>query len=206
MFILVSRGDDMKNLKNWKGQVYINGVPMSEIPNIGDLTGELLIHLTPEGFETEAEQPLEDAPIFSDYKVGATYKVFVKEYMLKQSVPGFDFMALWNADVPMPLRIMVGEVLKESPKTVYMKLHGDMYAEQMKVCMKCGRVLTNPVSQYFGIGPECGHHGYVNPFDSDEELKKAVSQYRVKLQSLTWEGWIPKSAFIDMKEVESETN
>lgn len=186
-------------LKDWRGQVNVNGVLVTDFSKLTDCEGAVLIRLTPEGFEEEQE--VSDEPIFSDYKVGVDYKVYVKEYMIKPSTDDFTFMAQWNDDVPMPLRIMVGVVNKETPKMVHMTLHGDMYAEQMKVCMKCGRVLTNPVSQYFGIGPECGHHGYVNPFDSDEELRKAVADYRLKLQSLTWEGWIPKSAFLDMKEV-----
>ena len=64
-------------------------------------------------------------------------------------------------------------------------------------CLKCGRPITNPVSQYFGMGPECGCHNYINPFYSKEELENAIKDYREKvLHNMTWEGWIIKSAII----------
>ena len=44
--------------------------------------------------------------------------------------------------------------------------------------MKCGKAITNDVSKYFGMGPECGNHNYINPFGSVEELKSAVSNYK----------------------------
>lgn len=125
------------------------------------------------------------------------HKIEVKSYMLKKSSPDFDFMAKWNNDIPMPLKVMVGTIVKETKGMVYMKLHGDIFSEKTCTCMKCGRPLTNPVSQYFGIGPECGGHNYVNPFNSDEELKQAVAQYKAKLNKLTWEGWVIKSAIIE---------
>ena len=67
--------------------------------------------------------------------------------------------------------------------------------------MACGKRLTNPVSQYFGIGPECGGHNYVHPFNTDEELKEAVAEYRKKLQETKWVGWIIKSAIVQQEEV-----
>ena len=124
-------------------------------------------------------------------------RITVRQYMTKPATPEFDFMERWNHNNPMPLRTMVGTVEKETRGMVYMKLHGDIYAEQICSCMKCGRTLTNPVSQYFGIGPECGGHNYVNPFNTEEELKAAVSAYRAQLQQITWEGWIIKSAIVD---------
>lgn len=125
------------------------------------------------------------------------YKITVKKYMTQKATPEFDFMAKWNNDIPMPLRTMVGTVEKETRGMVYMKLHGDIYAEKICTCMKCGRPLTNPVSQFFGIGPECGGHNYVNPFNSEEELKEAVSAYKKQLINTTWEGWVIKSAILE---------
>ena len=121
--------------------------------------------------------------------------------MTQQSNPGFDFMSKWNNDVPMPFRTMTGVKVKETPGMVYMKLHGDIWAEQIITCMKCGRVLSNPVSRYFGIGPECGGHKYINPFNSDSELKEAVAKYKEQLKNITWEGWIIKSAITECEEV-----
>ena len=135
-------------------------------------------------------------------------KIKVKPYMTNKSVPGFDFMQKWNNDNPMPLRIMVGDVIKETPGMVYMKLHADILSEKTCVCMKCGRPITNPVSMYFGMGPECGQHGYTNPFNSEEELKKAVESYKKELNNITWEGWVIKSAIeecVDLYKTNNES-
>jgi hypothetical protein len=67
--------------------------------------------------------------------------------------------------------------------------------------MKCGRPITNNVSQFFGLGPECGGHNYVNPFSSDAELKEAVENYRKQLNQMVWEGWIIRSAIEEFEEV-----
>ena len=80
-------------------------------------------------------------------------KITVKQYMTEPSTPEFDFMKTWNNDIPMPLRTMVGTVEKETRGMVYMKLHGDITSEKTQRCLKCGRIITNPVSQYFGMGP-----------------------------------------------------
>lgn len=127
------------------------------------------------------------------------YKIEVKSYMMQKSSPDFDFMAKWNEDNPMPLKVMYGVKLQETKGMVRMRLHGDIKQKITHCCMVCGRELKNPVSQYFGVGPECGGHGYSHPFASDEELKKAVAAYREKLVNTVWEGWIIKSAieFID---------
>ena len=122
--------------------------------------------------------------------------------MTKPSTPDFDLMAKWNNDIPMPLCTMVGTVVKETKGMVYLDLHGDTDGNPVQYCMKCGRPITNPVSRYFGLGPDCGNHGYVNPFKSDEELHSAVDTYRREvLQKMTWKGWVPKSAIKEMTSV-----
>ena len=129
------------------------------------------------------------------------YKITVKQYMTKPATPEFNFMAQWNNDNPMPLRTMVGDIIQETRGMYFMRLHGDITEKVTRTCMKCGRELTNPVSQYFGIGPECGGHNYVNPFNSEEELEKAVEAYREELNKTVWTGWVIKSAiteFIDL--------
>ena len=117
--------------------------------------------------------------------------------MTKKSTPDFNFMQKWNNDIPMPLKTMVGTIEKETNGMVYMKLHGDLYQKVTTRCLKCGKPITNHVSQYFGMGPECGNHNYVNPFNTEAELKEAVEKYRIEvLQNIKWEGWIPKSAIL----------
>ena len=129
-------------------------------------------------------------------------KITVKQYMTRKATEDFDFMKTWNNDNPMPLRTMIGTVEKETRGMVYMKLHADITEEKTQRCLCCGRPITNSVSQYFGMGPECGGHNYVNPFYSKEELENAVKDYRENvLRNITWEGWIIKSAIISEEEV-----
>lgn len=187
-------------LKNWKGPVEINGtlydsinaVNLADIKTLGEITIKLL--------HTEK---IENKGNTSENRVsGVTeYQITVKRYMTQKASATFDFMEKWNNNIPMPLRTMVGTVEKETRGMVYMKLHGDIIEERVCSCMKCGRVLTNPVSQFFGIGPECGGHNYVHPFNTDEELKAAVDAYKKQLRDIKWEGWVIKSAITERKEV-----
>lgn len=133
-------------------------------------------------------------------------KITVKQYMTRPATDEFTFMRDWNNNVPMPLRTMVGTVEKETRGMVYMKLHGDITEEKTLYCLKCGRPITNPVSQYFGMGPECGCHNYINPFYSKEELEQAVKDYRENvLKNLTWEGWIIRSSILSEEDVDDDT-
>lgn len=125
---------------------------------------------------------------------GQLYQIKVKRYMTRTATPEFNFMSQWNNDVPMPLRVMVGRKLQETKGMVKMELWGQMVGETEIICMKCGRVLNNKVSQYFGLGPECGGHNYTNPFESKKELAAAVKENDKKLREMTWTGWIIKSA------------
>lgn len=126
------------------------------------------------------------------------YRIEVKSWLLKHSTPDYDFMAKWNRDIPMPLMVMYGTKIGEAPKMTKFMLHGDIRRRVTTTCMCCGRPITNKVSQYFGIGPVCGGHNYVNPFSSEEELDKAVESYRAKLINTTWVGWIPNSSIISI--------
>ena len=103
-------------------------------------------------------------------------------------------MAKFNNDNPMPLRTMQGTIEKETRGMVYMKLHG-VGREEIH-CMRCGRSLTNPISRHYGIGPECMQKvGFVGIGIEEVDLIKE------KLQEVTWEGWIIKSAITDQREV-----
>lgn len=181
-------------MQNWMGSVDINGVHYDNIDALRT-------------FKFDGYKPIQiklyprQKTVVNEDPVKQEYRITVKQYMTKKASPEFDFMEKWNKNVPMPLVTMTGTIEKETRGMVYMKLHGDIWAEKIHRCMKCGKVLTNPVSQYFGIGPECGGHNYVNPFDTDEELKAAVGAYKKQLQNTTWEGWIIKSAIKDQVEV-----
>lgn len=186
-------------LKNWPGTVEVNGVEYKSMSDVfttlnKPLEGNIHIILKPIQVNTKNEPD-------TKAQESKEYRITVKKYMTQKSEPGFDFMEKWNNDNPMPLRTMIGTVVKETRGMVRMKLHGDIYAEKICSCMKCGRTITNPVSQYFGMGPECGGHGYINPFNSEQELREAVGAYRKQLQNITWEGWVIKSSLLKFEEI-----
>ena len=188
--------------KDWKGSIEINGVLYDSIQDALKIDSKTFSDSMRIVLHSASKNASQRATVRSaDASDAVQYRITVKQYMTKKSSPEFDFMLKWNNDNPMPLRTMIGTVEKETRGMVYMKLHGDIYAEKICTCMKCGRQLTNPVSQYFGIGPECGNHNYVNPFSSQEELKMAVSAYRKQLQNIQWEGWIIKSAITEKEEI-----
>ena len=129
------------------------------------------------------------------------FRITVKPWMTLKSSDGFDFMQKFNDDIPMPLVVMyTSGKLAETKGMVKMSLHGDIKQRVITTCMGCGRPLTNKISQYFGIGPICGGHNYVSPFDTDEELNEAVAAYRNKLVNTTWTGWIAKSAITSIQD------
>lgn len=182
-------------LQSWNGSLDINGTHYDSIDVLKTFKFDDLetIHIK--------LYPRQKTAVKNDCEALQEYRITVKQYMTKKATPEFDFMQKWNNDIPMPFRTMTGTVVKETRGMVYMKLHGDIWAEKIHRCMKCGKVLTNPVSQYFGIGPECGGHNYVNPFNTDAELKAAVDSYKKELQNVTWEGWIIRSSIIEQIEL-----
>ena len=185
-------------LKNYPGNLKVNGEEfenvLQAIQSFSGYQGRLVIELN-------TNTPTTTPPPWQEVEEGkeTEYIIKVKQYMTKPATPSFDFMDKWNNGVPMPMRIMVGKKLKETRGMVKMELRGEIVQEINPVCMKCGRTLTNPVSQYFGIGPECGGHNYINPFETDVELRQAVAETRKQLQSITWTGWVIKSAIEEQK-------
>lgn len=133
-------------------------------------------------------------------RTGREYVVRVHEWMTKE---GMDFNKSWNNGRAMPFRVMSGKVMKETRGMVYMTLK----ARRLKTdyCMKCGRPLTHPVSRLYGLGPECGQHFHINPFNTEEELRSAVGELDRKLSEITWSGWIAKSGIEYALEVNGGT-
>lgn len=183
----------LRNVK-WEGLVDINGTlynSVSEIPRELVFGDDMHIKLIPKQ-NVRADEDTQA----SDKE----FRVTVRKYMTKKSTPSFDFMSKWNDDVPMPLMTMIGTIEKETPGMYYMHLKADTSFTTVDRCMNCGKVITNPVSKYFGMGPECGRHNYVNPFNSDAELKEAVDTYKKEvLSKITWSGWVIKSAITEME-------
>ena len=178
----------LKNLlKDWKGEILINDTSVN-VSNFDFNTLSDDTHIILHANVKNATQGV----VSSENKT-IQYRITVKKYMTEKSSPGFDFMAKWNNDIPMPLRTMTGTIEKETKGMVYMKLHGQ--ADEVVRCMRCGRLLTNPVSQHYGIGPECmSKLGFVCDIEDVDTIKK-------KLVDVTWEGWVIKSAITEKEEI-----
>ncbi len=186
-------------LKDVKGEVIINGQKYDSVKTALKRFKSDSDTITISFIRNERERNRESVRASES---NTLKKITVKQYMTRKATPDFDFMKQWNNDVPMPLRTMVGTVEKETRGMVYMKLHGDITEEKTQRCLMCGRPITNPVSQYFGMGPECGGHNYINPFYSKEELENAVKNYRENvLKKMEWSGWIIKSAIISEEDI-----
>lgn len=186
-------------LKDYKGSIEINGEKYDSVKTALKRFKSDSDTITIKLSSNRAES------VKSSVRASETHtqkKITVKQYMTRKATEDFDFMKTWNNDNPMPLRTMIGTVEKETRGMVYMKLHADITEEKTQRCLCCGRPITNPVSQYFGMGPECGGHNYINPFYSKEELENAVKDYRENvLRNITWEGWVVKSSIIEEEDI-----
>lgn len=195
----------INQLKNWKNHISIDGQDFESVDQLSNfdfrtLSNESVIILHHNTNTHVGEQ----SRAFGEHPSDAEeVTITVKSYMTKKSTPEFDFMAQWNDNNPMPLMVMTGHKIRETRGMVCMELHGDIVQKIMPVCMKCGKIIENPVSQFFGMGPICGKHNYINTFDTEEELEDAVNNYRQELRNIKWTGWIPKSAIISEVPVEN---
>lgn len=175
----------LKQIKRYNGKEYKDGE---------------YIDITLNGIESTDKK--EYIPQIDKMEKGKFYKIKVKKYMTEKSSPSFSFMKTWNKNVPMPLIFMQGKVIKETKGMYYMQLHGE--ATETDYCLRCGRRITNPVSRLYGLGPECGKHAYVNPFDTEEELMEHLDEIKSNIRKIVWEGWVIKSAVLDWEEIENE--
>lgn len=185
-------------LEGYKGSLEINGIMYNDlkaaVQAFKEFDGELTIVLNKAAKIAEQRATISSENPVQEIQGSPIYKIKVRQYMTKPASPEFNFHDKWNNGVPMPMRIMVGRKLKETRGMVQMELWGEITDEISTHCMKCGRILTNAVSKYFGIGPECGGHNYTNPFETEEELKAAVKDMQERLKEIKWTGWIIKSA------------
>lgn len=131
-------------------------------------------------------------PPVQKMEVGKSYKITVKKYMTEPATSTFDFQDKWNNGVPMPLRIMQGEIIKETRGMYYMSLQGK--AEPTSKCLVCGKPLTNPVSKLYGIGPECSEKVGIIRIESEEESKEKLKHIMEQIDDINWAGWVIKSA------------
>lgn len=181
-------------LEDWKGDIEINGEHVADISRFKPILGQIHIKLWPKGKNAKMTRNTQRESENQQKDVDRTeYRITVRQYMTHKSTPEFDFMAKWNNDNPMPLRTMTGWIERETPGMYLMHLRGTAIDNTIK-CMRCGRVLTNPVSKKYGIGPEClSKIGFMG----DPEDVTGASQ---QLSQVTWSGWVIKKA-IENQEV-----
>lgn len=130
------------------------------------------------------------------------YKVMVKPWMTNYNtfMDGNSFLMKYNK-CPMPFCTMYGKKLQETPTMIRMELYADIREEYTENCIKCGKPLTNEVSKYLGIGPECGHHNYTLPFEDEQKLNEARKEIKENLKQIKWEGWILKSGIVNLNDI-----
>lgn len=191
----------MLNLLNVSQPVMVNGVVYQDsamaLKALENFDGDVEIRLNvkaPVAPTAPVAQPAKQ-----EKPSNVWYRIEVRKYMTLPSMPGFDFMAKWNNDNPMPSRVMVMQVIEET-KGMY-RVSGHLKPEPSTKCLHCGRTLTNPVSFNYGIGPICGGHMNIAPPKTVEEFKARKAEIQKTLADIKWEGYIPKSAIISMEEV-----
>ena len=187
----------LKLLSSWKGAVEIDGERFDSVQDAlrASKTFDKKMHIVLHSDVQKSTQSTTDSlkQKIEQADDSTEYEIKVKKYMTQPATPSFDFMAKWNDDKPMPMRIMRGTVEKETRGMVYMNLHG--FAQKTITCACCGKELTNPISRYYGIGPIClGKLGIVNAIDDIENIKE-------QLVNVKWSGWIIKSSILERKEI-----
>lgn len=198
----------MLNLLNIQKPLMVNGVVYENsakaLEALANYDGEVEIRLNfkapavaPEA-PKQANQPKQEAP--QPQSSEKWYRIFVKAYMTLPSIPGFDFMEKYNNNVPMPSRVMVMKINKET-KGMY-HVSGHLKPEPSRQCIHCGRTLRHKVSILYGIGPICGQHFHINPLSSEAELEARIDEIREKMAAVQWSGWVIKSAILSMEEVD----
>lgn len=168
-------------------QLVANGVqPMKQ----GDLV-RILVHARKPPALREIDPGL--------MQIGKAYMVTVSSQMTNSDTQDFKFHDTWNSGVPMPLRTMFVVVYQET-RGMYQVLATAVRRPSMH-CMMCGKAITHPVSRLYGLGPECSHHLYINPFSTEEELEAHLDEVDAKFAKVQWKGWIIKKHIISCEEV-----
>lgn len=190
----------LKLIESWKGAVEINGENYDSVQSalkafsVSNDKIHIVLHSdvknATQSMRASSKQTIEQSADKTEYRIT------VKKYMTQPATPSFDFMAKWNNNKPMPMRIMRGTIEKETRGMVYMNLHG--FAQKTITCACCGKELTNPISRHYGIGPIClGKLGIVNAIDDVENIKE-------QLVNIKWSGWVIRSAITEREEIKND--
>ena len=117
----------MTMVSNWKGELDVNGehYPSVDafISSNKPLVGIINIKLYPEADNARTRQITSLNRQSGQEQDVTEYKITVKKYMTEKTEPGssFDFMERMNGNNPMPMRTMVGHIIKQTPGMVYME-------------------------------------------------------------------------------------
>ena len=170
-------------IKSIERQPQLNGMSIQEfLQNLKD--GQTVSIVYPAVVQAEKKEPQPLHISGNSVRKGHEYIVRVKKWMTEETKSSdFDFMERWNNNIPMPFRVMRGTVLSETRGMVFMELRACVL--KTDYCMRCGRPLTHPVSRLYGLGPECGDHAHINPFNTEEELQAAIHEVRKKLNDIS---------------------
>ena len=163
----------IKQLANWKGKVIVDGTEYDSISSVPDGIKATTITLLP---KVEKRRVKVD-----DIEDDTERVITVRQFMTQVE------------SNPMPMRVMVGKITRETAKAYYMELHGQ--ALPVVTCMRCGRSLTNPISRHYGLGVECINKvglGFLAEVTDVNEIKEA-------LVDVKWSGWCAKSAILENK-------
>ena len=173
-------------LSNYEGKLKINNVEYENIKEaqkaFKDYKGGLTIILNENQRKTVHD-------IDTDIKF---YQITVKKWMTTYDESFF--LEEYNEDGPMPFVTMVGFKLGETKNLIKMRLRADLITNKSTICMRCGRPLSNPISQYLSLGPECGAKEHMQFIESGMDIKQVQEDLKKKLREVVWEGWIVKSA------------
>lgn len=190
----------LKEMANFhKGACLFNGRTFMSMDDVNDAlsTFEGMVDLSiPPQTEAITRAP---QPVSGDTE----YWVTVKAYMTKPGTPEFDFQTKFNKDVPMPLRTMRGKILGETNGMYKMELRGGIQDKPTINCIVCGKTLKNEISQYYGVGPECGGHYYETTSTTDEDIKAWKAVFEKQFSEIKWSGWVIKSAILKMEEIDN---
>lgn len=181
-------------LKNYPGELSVNNRDFKNVKEAEeyykDYKGGLTILL--KGIEQEETKQV---------NTDRVYQITVRRYMTNYSRDFF--LEQWNPDGPMPYVTMIGTKIKETEKLIKMKLWADISENRITTCMCCGRPLSNPLSQYLGVGPECGASKHLKLLESGVSIDEVKRSFREHLKNIEWEGWIVKSAITQVKELKN---
>lgn len=190
-------------LQNFKGSVVVNDITFASIKeaeeHFKDYVGGLRILLKPNNVIKYDNNTETSSTSTSTKQSSDIYRVEVKSYMSRPFEEGF-FLAKMNKS-PMPYLIMVGSIISQTEKMVKMDLHVDLNYDTSVKCIRCGRVLTNPISQYLHIGPECGASEHMRLLNSGISIDEVRNRLQDSLKDVHWVGWIPKSAIVSAEKI-----